>query len=65
MKILIKDFEDHSEIIIQNADGSTRENHIVGDKKEATVFITGFNSAKLLINSMVQSLPLGYERKKV
>lgn len=62
MKIIINDYEDYSEVIILNADGTNFRVFTFDDKKQATDFVSGWNCAKQFANFMIQSMPDEYER---
>ena len=63
MKLIITDYEDHSEVTIK--DGcQLLHSYTFDDGHAARAFCTGFNCAKSVINGLVQSLPLSYEIRK-
>ena len=63
MKLILTQYTEHVEIEVM--DGSLRLHAYVFDNmKQAEAFCSGFHCAKTVINGMVQSLPLGYEKRK-
>lgn len=65
MQIIINDHEDFSEVIIRDDGGINQHVFTFDDKKQATAFCTGFNCAKQVANSAIQSLPSEYKRNKI
>jgi len=63
MKLILTEHSDHVEIELM--DGCQRLNcYTVENMKQAEAFCTGFHCAKSAANNLVQSLPLGYEKRK-
>lgn len=64
MKIIMTDFEDHSEVVVRDSNGINLHIFTFDDKKQATAFVTGFQCAKTVANFLIQSMPMSYERSK-
>lgn len=64
MKIIITDYEDYSEVSIRDAGGINLHTFTFDDRKQATAFCTGFQCCKTVANSLIQSMPMTYERSK-
>jgi len=63
MKLILTEHADHVEIELM--DGSLRLSAYTFDNMRlAEAFCTGFHCAKHAANSLVQSLPMGYEKRK-
>ena len=63
MKLILTQYPDYIEIEVM--DGSLRLHCYTYDTmKEAESFCTGFSCAKTLANGLIQSLPMGYEKRK-
>jgi hypothetical protein len=65
MKLLLTDYEDYSEVIVQSDSGINEHVFAFDDHKQARAFCSGFQCAKKVINGLVQSLPVDYIARKV
>jgi hypothetical protein len=63
MKLILTEHPDHVEIEVM--DGCLRLHCYTFDNmKLAESFCTGFHCAKTVANNLIQSLPLGYDKRK-
>ena len=63
MKLILTQYPNYIEVEVM--DGCLRLHSYVYDTmKEAEAFCTGFSCAKTLANGLIQSLPMGYEKRK-
>ena len=61
MKLILTDYEDHSEVNVRNASGVNEHTYIFDDHKQARAFCSGFTCARQVVIAQVQSLPMTYE----
>ena len=64
MKLIITDFEDYSSVTVRDASGINLHEFTFDDHKQARAFCQGFQCAKTVANSLIQSLPMSYESRK-
>jgi hypothetical protein len=64
MKLILTQYIDHVEIVVRDATGINLHCYTFDDKKQVEAFCTGFHCGKTVANSLIQSMPMGYELKK-
>ena len=64
MKLILTEYDDYCEVEVK--DGSLRLHvYSFNNPTEARAFCSGFNCCRMVANSVIQSLPMGNEYKRV
>ena len=61
MKLILTEIDGRFNVVIRDATGINLDSYTFGTQTEAEAFCSGFLSARKVINSLIQSLPLGRE----
>lgn len=64
MKILCKDFEDHSEVIVRDTTGINIYVYTFNSNTERKAFLQGLQCGRNLASYLVQSIPIDYSLEK-
>jgi hypothetical protein len=62
MKLIITEYEDHADVTVRDASGINLHVFTFDDYKQARSFCQGFNCAKSVANSLIQSMPVTWEK---
>ena len=66
MKLLLTDYEDYSEVTVQDAIGVNLHVFAFDDRKQATAFCTGWNCCRhTIIGTIQSSIPMDYQRRTI
>ena len=66
MKLILTEYVDKQYVELEVMDGCLRLScYTFNTMKEAEAFCSGFSCAKMIANNLIQSLPMGYEKKKI
>lgn len=62
MKIILTEHKNFVEVLIRDGGGINIFCYIFDNKKLAEAFCSGFYCARSVANSLIQDLPMGYEK---